>query len=160
MPETTLTTSDRWGFWFASCLVALLLTPYWAYWFFNSPMVELSNEVAGGSFFPPGQSGNRFNYVWNLVIAPGENRVHAKCVLCSITVRGTVGTATTFWGDVTVESGGGVGRADVYGGRITLMPGARVWMPTLFAYGGPGGVDPSIRVNPGLILSSPHTFYP
>jgi hypothetical protein len=160
MPETTLTTSDRWGLWFASCLVALLLTPYWAYWFFNSPMTELWSEVAGGSFFPAGQQGNRFQYLTNLDVAPGENRVHAKCVLCSITVRGTVGTATTFWGDVTVESGGGVGRADVYGGRITLMPGAGAWMPTLFAYGGPVVVDPNIRVNSGLILSSPRTFYP
>jgi hypothetical protein len=64
------------------------------------------------------------------------------------------------WGDLTVESGGTVERADVYGGRITLMPGARVWMPTLFVYGGPVVVDPSIRVNSSLILSSPRTFYP
>jgi hypothetical protein len=160
MPETTLATSDRWALWFASCLVTLLLTPYWAFWSYNSPMVDLWNEVAGGSFFPAGQQGNRFQYLTNLVIAPGENRAHAKCVLCSMTVRGSVGTATTFWGDVTVENGGSVGRADVWGGRITLMPGAGVWMPTLFAYGGPVVVDPSIRVNSSLILSSPRTFYP
>jgi hypothetical protein len=160
MPEMTLTTSDRWALWFGCCLVALLLTPYWAYWFFNSPMVELWNEVSGGSFFPAGQQGNRFQYLTNLVIAPRENHVHVKCVLCSITVRGTVGTAATFWGDVTVESGGSVGRANVWGGRITLMPGAGVWMPTLFAYGGPVVVDESIRVNSNLILSSPRTFYP
>ena len=79
MPETTLTTSDRWGLWFGRRLVALLLTPYWAYWFLNSPMVELWNEVSGGSFFPAGQQGNRFVDPTNLVIAPGENRVHVKC---------------------------------------------------------------------------------
>jgi hypothetical protein len=160
IPVMPADTSDRWVGWVASCLVTLLLTPYWAIWFYNSPMAELWNEVAGGSFFPAGQQANRFNYLRNLVINPGENRVHAKCVLCSMTVRGTVGTATTFWGDVTVESGGGVERADVWGGRITLMPGAGVWMPTLFAYGGPVVVDPSIRVNSSLILSSPRTFYP
>jgi hypothetical protein len=160
IPVMPADTSDRWVGWVASCLVTLLLTPYWAIWFYNSPMAELWNEVAGGSFFPAGQQGNRFNYLRNLEITPGENRVHAKCVLCSMTVRGTVGTATTFWGDVTVESGGGVERADVWGGRITLTPGARVWMPTLFAYGGPVVVDPSIRVNSSLILSSPRTFYP
>jgi hypothetical protein len=32
--------------WGASCLVALLLTPYWAYWFFNSPMMDLSHELS------------------------------------------------------------------------------------------------------------------
>jgi hypothetical protein len=158
MPETTLTTSDRWGLWFASCLVALLLTPYWAYWFFNSPMMDLSREVSAVN--PPDRSESRFHYVWNIVIAPGENPAYVTCMLCSITVRGNVRQATTLWGDLTVESGGTVERADVYGGRITLMPGARVWMPTLFAYGGPVVVDPSIRVNSSLILSSPRTFYP
>jgi hypothetical protein len=160
IPVMPAATSDRWVGWVASCLVTLSLTPYWAIWFYSAPMMELWNEVAGGSFFPAGQQGNHFQYLTNLVIPPGENRVHAKCVLCSMTVRGTVGTATTFWGDVTVESGGSVGRADVWGGRITLMPGARVWMPTLFAYGGPVTVDGSRNIDSSLILSSPRTFYP
>jgi hypothetical protein len=151
-------TSDRWVAWVAAWLVTLTLTPYWAIWFHSSPMVELWSEVSASRPSLPDRPGNR--YFQSLVIAQGENSGYATCVLCSITVRGTVGTATTFWGDVTVESGGGVGRADVYGGRITLMPGAGVWMPTLFAYGGQVVVDPSVRVNSSLILSSPRTFYP
>jgi hypothetical protein len=158
IPAMPAATSDRWIGWVASCLVTLLLTPYWAIWFHSSPMMELWNEVSANRSSPPERPGNR--YFQSLVIAQGENHGYARCVLCSITVRGNLRQATTLWGDLTVESGGSVERADVYGGRITLMPGARVWMPTLFAYGGAVAVDESIRINSSLILSSPRSFYP
>ena len=69
-------------------------------------MVKLGVRVSGGSFFPrvsketvssTDESGHR----------SGENRVHVKCVLCSMTMRGYGRNTGPFWGDVTVRAGEG-----------------------------------------------------
>jgi hypothetical protein len=70
--------------WGASCLVALLLTPYWAYWFFNSPMMDLSHELSAVN--PPDRSQSRFHYLRNVVISRRKSSVrylHALLDRCA-----------------------------------------------------------------------------
>lgn len=125
-------------------------------------MDEFLHKFNGHIFFPPEGPEDRFQYFWNLVIAPGERVRYATCVLCSITVQGLVGQqATALWGDVTVEDGGGVGQGiEVNGGRIRLLAGARVNPPPLSAIGGSVIIDPDVKTNRAFGLSQPRLFYP
>jgi hypothetical protein len=59
-------------------------------------MEELSRTFNRHIFFAPGGPEDRFQYFWNLVIAPGERVRYATCVLCSITVQGFVGSGCDF----------------------------------------------------------------
>jgi hypothetical protein len=124
-------------------------------------MEEFSYKFNGHVSFPPEGPDDRFQYLQNLVIAPGERVRYATCVLCSITVRGSVGRwATALWGDVTVEADGGVGeRIEANGGRITLLAGARV-NHSLSAIGGSVIMEPDVKTNRVFGFGQPLLFYP
>ena len=82
--------------------------------------------------------GHRFEYFQNMTIAHGEQVWTATCVLCSVTVHGSVGEVTALWGDVTIESDGSVGQgAQIVGGRLTVLAGGRD--------GSTAGLDPSVQ---------------
>jgi hypothetical protein len=147
--------------WTASFLFILALTWPWTRWAMFSPMEEFSYKFNGHVFFPPEGPEDRFQYFQNLVIEPGERVGYATCVLCSITVQGSVGQqATAFWGDVTVEDGGSVVQGiNVSGGRITLLAGARVSLPSS-AIGGSLIMEPDVKTNRAFGFSQPLLFYP
>lgn len=72
----------------------------------------------------PGQAEQKHNertsYFRNIVVKKGETIPVAVCILCSITVRGTVvGEAVVLWGNVEVE-GRVEGEAVVLGGSVLL----------------------------------------
>jgi hypothetical protein len=160
-------TSDRqstlkWVGWAASCIVILVLTLPWTIWVLNSPMAVFSRKFSTGIFFPPDGPEDRFQYFRQLVVAHGERARYVTCVLCSVTVRGTVlQQVTALWGDVTVDGDGRVGQGvEVNGGRVMLRTGARVSAPPLSAIGGSVIIEPSVQTYPAFVRSVPGFFYP
>jgi hypothetical protein len=62
----------------------------------------------------------RVSYLRDIVVEKGETSSAVTCVLCSITVRGTVkGEAVAVWGNIEIE-GNVEGEAVAAGGRVVL----------------------------------------
>src|SRR2546423_4120539 len=81
-----------------SLLILALALP-WAGWIARSPMMRFSDKFTKHVFFPADGPDDRFQYFRHLVISH-DNRVrYATCVLCSVTVNGSVDRATALWGD-------------------------------------------------------------
>src|SRR5882762_3935314 len=117
-------TTMQWIGWAASCAVIVGLSPRCVDWVWNSPMVEFSRKFDTRLFFPPDEPEDRFQYFRHLDVAREERVRYATCVLCSVTVQGSVGEqVTVLWGDATVERDGGVKEINVNGGRIAVLAG-------------------------------------
>src|SRR5947209_2713365 len=72
-----------------SFLILVLGLP-WTVWGRQSPMMRYSDKFAGHVFFPADGPDDRFQYLRHLVISPGDRIRYATCVLCSVTVNGSV----------------------------------------------------------------------
>lgn len=143
--QLTKQASYQWAIRAVSSLVVLVLALPWVVWFFDSPMMRLSDKFFGQVFFPADGPEDRFQYFRNLVIHRGERVRFATCVLCSVTVNASVDTATALWGDVTIGSGGYAGGIEVVGGRINALPGSGMGAHSVHAVGGPVNIANDVK---------------
>ena len=162
-PPLTRRSALHWIGWMISTAVILSLTGYWPEWAKASPMAELWNVAVNYGLPIPSGPGGRLQYLRRLVIAQREHASRATCILCSVTVLGSAGEVIAYWGDVTIETGAGLGPDGirVNGGRVTLKSGVQTTKPMLLANGGQVIIDPRVEgIDPKLVHASPRFYYP